>query len=252
MKQVRRLALDGAVNFRDLGGYAVGTDHVTRWQRLYRSDSLASLTHGDLATLARLDLFGISDFRLPDERNANPDRLPQGHAMRLLAPGFIPKGTEDMLREVAAGRAGPEDIRREVLLHYRLFATDHLADYRSTFAMLLEAQGRPVLLHCTSGKDRTGFGIALILLALGCERSVVLDDYEMTNDYRRDLRFMFGDTAGAEALAMLTMARREYLEVALDTLDREIGPAEAWLRQVGVDAADLKALRDFLTEPVSR
>lgn len=252
MEQTRRLALEGAVNFRDLGGYAAGADRVTRWQRLYRSDSLAALTQPDIDQLAALDLFGISDFRLPGERGANPDRLPEKHAMRLLMPGFIPRGTEDMLRDVATGRAGPEDIRREVLQHYRLFVTEHLADYRSTFEMLMEAEGRPVLLHCTSGKDRTGFGIALILLALGCDSEVVLDDYEMTNDYRRDLRFMFGDAVSAEALAMLTMARREYLEVALDALETEFGAPLAWLPQVGLDATDLRHLREFLTEPVSR
>lgn len=252
MEQTRRLALEGAVNFRDLGGYAAGAGRATRWQRLYRSDSLAALTETDIDRVAALDLFGISDFRLPREREANPDRLPEKHAMRLLMPGFIPRGTQDMLRDVAAGRAGAEDIRREVLGHYRLFATEHLADYRSTFAMLMEAEGRPVLIHCTSGKDRTGFGIALVLLALGCGREVVLDDYEMTNDYRRDLRFMFGDRVSAEAMDMLTMARREYLEVSLDALETEFGPPAAWLDQVGIDAADLKHLREFLTEPVSR
>lgn len=252
MTNPRRLALDGAVNFRDLGGYAAGPDQRTRWQRVYRSDQLAALTDSDLAVLKRLDLFGISDFRLPGEREANPDRLPEAHGMRLLTPGFIPAGTEDMLRDIAAGRAGAEDIRREVLRHYSLFATEHLPDYRSTFRLLLEAEGRPVLLHCTSGKDRTGFGVALILLALGCDTSDVLDDYEMTNDYRRDISFMFRNGVNSEALAMLTMARREYIEAALEALARQFGSPAAWLREVGLDEADLKQLRQLLTEPVKR
>jgi protein-tyrosine phosphatase len=251
MTYPRRLALEGAVNFRDLGGYAAGPDRITRWRRLYRSDSLAALTDGDLDLLAGLELFGISDFRLQGEREANPDRLPGHHAMRLLTPGFIPAGTEDMLRDVAAGRAGAGDIRREVLRHYELFAREHLPDYRSTFRMLVEAEGRPVLLHCTSGKDRTGFGIALILLALGCDAADILDDYEMTNDYRRDIRFMFRDGVDTEALAMLTMARREYLETALAALAKEHGPPAAWLPLVGLDAADRKQIREWLTEPVS-
>lgn len=252
MTHPRRLALEGAVNFRDLGGYASGLDRRTRWRRLYRSDSLAALTDVDLDVIGGLDLFGISDFRLRGEREANPDRLPSQHAMRLLTPGFIPRGTEDMLRDVATGRAGAEDIRREVLRHYALFAREHLPDYSSTFRMLVEAEGRPVLLHCTSGKDRTGFGIALILLALGCEASDILDDYEMTNDYRRDIRFMFRDGVDDAALAMLTMARREYLETALAALTTHHGPPSAWLPLVGLDGADQKQLREWLTEPVSR
>lgn len=251
MTHTRRLVLEGAVNFRDLGGYRAGPDRATRWRRLYRSDSLAALTDGDLDVLAGLGLFGISDFRLTGEREANPDRLPAGHAIRLLTPGFIPSGTEDMLRDVAAGRAGAEDIRREVLRHYALFAREHLPDYRSTFRLLVEAEGRPVLLHCTSGKDRTGFGIALILLALGCDVSDLLDDYELTNAYRRDIRFMFRGGISDEALAMLTMARREYLEAALDALAAYHGPPSAWLPLVGLDGADQKQIREWLTEPVS-
>ena len=251
MTHPRRLAFEGAVNFRDLGGYLADISRRTRWRRLYRSDSLAALTEGDLDQLMALDLYGISDFRLKGEREANPDRLPGNHAIRLLTPGFIPVGTENMLRDVATGRAGAEDIRREVLRHYELFAREHLPDYRSTFRMLVEAEGRPVLLHCTSGKDRTGFGIALILLALGCDPADILDDYEMTNAYRRDIRFMFRDGVDGEALEMLTMARREYLETALAALEKHHGPPTAWLPLVGLDGADQKQLREWLTEEVS-
>jgi protein-tyrosine phosphatase len=247
----RIVSLEGAVNFRDIGGYDTGRDRRTRWRRVYRSDSLAGLTDTDLAAIAGLGLFGLSDFRLPGERLANPDRLPPGHGMRLLTPGFIPAGTEDMLKDIGAGRIGPEDIRREVLRHYRLFATDHLEDYRSTFRMILEAGGRPVLLHCTSGKDRTGFGIALIMLAAGCRMEDILDDYVLTNDYRRDIGFMFRDGINPAALDMLTMARREYLEHALATLSAHHGAAENWLPLVGLDKADRARLAELLTEPVS-
>lgn len=246
----RVLGFEGAVNFRDIGGYSAGQGRQTRWRRVYRSDSLARLTERDLAALAELGLFGLSDFRLPGERLSNPDRLPAGHAMRVLTPGFIPAGTEAMLAEIAAGRIGPEDIRQEVLRHYRLFATDHLEDYRSTFRMILDADGRPVLLHCTSGKDRTGFGIALVMLAAGCEMEDILDDYVLTNDYRRDIGFMFRDGIDPAALDMLTMARREYLEQALASLSACHGAAENWLALIGLDRADRARLRELLTEPV--
>jgi protein-tyrosine phosphatase len=39
--------------------------------------------------------------------------------------------------------------------------------------------------HCTAGKDRTGFAAALILLALGVPRPVVMQDYLLTNELLR-------------------------------------------------------------------
>jgi protein-tyrosine phosphatase len=169
--------------------------------------------------------------------------------MRLLTPGFIPRGTEDMLRALSAGRIGAAEITAEVLGHYRLFVTDHLEIYAEPLRMILEAEGRGVLFHCTSGKDRTGFGIALVLLAAGCPEEVVIADYELTNQWRRDVRFMFRDGVDPVALEVLTSAPGVYIAQALDQLRIEHG--DAWLGTLGFDAAEQRQLRHLLTEPVS-
>src|ERR1700684_1679224 len=45
----------------------------------------------------------------------------------------------------------------------------------------------PLVIHCTAGKDRTGFACALILHALGVSEDVISEDYLLTNRYyRRD------------------------------------------------------------------
>jgi protein-tyrosine phosphatase len=43
----------------------------------------------------------------------------------------------------------------------------------------------PILFHCSAGKDRTGVAAMLILLMLGVDEKTALDDYELTNEYRR-------------------------------------------------------------------
>jgi protein-tyrosine phosphatase len=248
---VRRLDFDGVINFRDIGGYPAGAGRRTRWGRVYRSDSLAELTVKDVERLAALGLYGISDFRLESERRHKPDRLPDDHAMTLLTPGFIPVGTEDMIRSIGANGIEPEAIIAEVTNHYRLFVTDHLDNYVSSLRMILEADGKPVLLHCTSGKDRTGFGVALILLAAGCAEDIVIADYTMTNDFRRDIGFMFRNVVNPAAIDILTMARPEYIETALATLRDVHGDSDGWLQAMGFDAAERRRLRAVLTEPVS-
>ena len=244
----RRLPFEGAVNFRDLGGYPVAGGGETTWRRVYRSDSLAELTEADMTRLESLGLYGVVDLRLPEEREKKPDRLPDTRDLRILEEGFLPRGTQDMLRAVADGELPPDEIRAEVLRHYRLFPQEHLPDYAATFRLLIEADGRPVVIHCTSGKDRTGFGAALLLLAAGVEESAIAEDYALTNTYRRDIRFMFGPDVRPESLEMLTSAHPEYIRTALDELARLHPDTESWLEAMGLDAAERRAALGLLQE----
>ncbi|WP_158969389.1 tyrosine-protein phosphatase [Chachezhania sediminis] len=247
MSQPRRLPFEGAINFRDLGGYPAGPGRQTRWSRIYRSDSLAELTDPDLERLSALGLYGICDYRLPGEAAKNPDRLPDGHGMRVTNPGFLPRGTERMLDGIAAGTMTAGAIQTEVIGHYRLFAQEHIADYIPFFRMLLEADGRPVLIHCTSGKDRTGWGSALALLAAGCADGTVIRDYVLTDTYRRDVGFMFPDGVDAGAMDMLTSARPIYIETALSELRRLHGTGDGWMDLLGLDGSERAQLRNLLS-----
>ncbi|MCC5999311.1 MAG: tyrosine-protein phosphatase [Pararhodobacter sp.] len=245
---LRRIPLNGAVNFRDLGGYPVAGGRQTRWQRLYRSDSLAELDADDLARLQALGLRSLCDFRLPEEAAKKPNRLPDGHAIQLHAIGFIPEGTLDMLASVGDGRLPAAEIEAEVLRHYGKFIHDHQTEYRRFFELLLDDANLPLLVHCTSGKDRTGIAAALALLALGVPRAEVVRDYTLTNDYRRDIAHLFTGAVDRGALQVLTTANPRYIERALDELDSAYGGIAGWFDTVGLGRAALDDLRARLTE----
>jgi protein tyrosine/serine phosphatase len=51
-------------------------------------------------------------------------------------------------------------------------------------------------MHCTSGKDRTGFAATAVLLAVGVPREVIVGDYALTNDFRRGVNIWRGVRAG--------------------------------------------------------
>jgi protein-tyrosine phosphatase len=40
---------------------------------------------------------------------------------------------------------------------------------------------RPLVIHCTAGKDRTGLAVALLLLTLGVPEETVVADYTLSN-----------------------------------------------------------------------
>jgi protein-tyrosine phosphatase len=247
MSNLRRLPFEGVINFRDLGGYAAGARH-TRWQTVYRADSLANLTPADLERLNALDLHGICDYRLGDEAARSPDRLPEQHSMVLLNPGYLPKGTEDMLGRMTRRELSGDDLTREVTGHYQHFGALHVPEYKPLFEMILEADGRGVLVHCTSGKDRTGWGAALVMLAAGCADMDIIADYTLTNAYRRDLQFMFPGGADPAMLHVLTSAQAVYIETALAAMREVYGTGAGWMEALGLEAPERKALQDLLTE----
>jgi hypothetical protein len=63
----RFLALAGAYNFRDLGGYPTADGLVTRWRRLFRSDALHHMSEGDIVLLREVGLAEVIDLRTSSE-----------------------------------------------------------------------------------------------------------------------------------------------------------------------------------------
>jgi protein-tyrosine phosphatase len=75
------------------------------------------------------------------------------------------------------------EIMRE---SYRNYVRLNTHSFRALFAHLLDDHA-PLVIHCTAGKDRTGFACALVLHALGVPDEFIADDYLLTNRfYRRD------------------------------------------------------------------
>src|ERR1700679_3913674 len=63
----RLISLEGAVNFRDLGGYTTPDGQRTRWRVLFRADGLGELTEADLEIMRQLGIATVVDLRSGDE-----------------------------------------------------------------------------------------------------------------------------------------------------------------------------------------
>ena len=86
------------------------------------------------------------------------------------------------LRAIAAsGTPLSADHAVEVMRDsYRSYVQQNTPRFRALFAHLLEDRA-PLVIHCTAGKDRTGFACALILHTLGVPDEVISEDYLLTN-----------------------------------------------------------------------
>jgi protein-tyrosine phosphatase len=246
--QQRRLPLRGAVNCRDLGGYVTDDDRQVRWGILYRSDSLAELSDDDLEMLAATGLRTVCDLRGESERLHKPNRrLPS--AVVLHEIGFMPHRGDELLARTREGRITVTDIELEVREVYRRFVIDQTASY-ARLLTLIEEPALPLLFHCTSGRDRTGFAAAIVLLALGVPRETVASDYALSNRYRRDLSFQIGSGVDLAVLGALTQAHPDYLATAFRTIDEHWGSDRAYLRDaLGLTPQRRSELQDLLLEP---
>lgn len=244
----RRLPLSGAVNFRDLGGYETADGRRLRWGRVFRSDSLAELGDQDLALLQSLGLRTVCDLRGEPERVHKPNRS-LGPAVTTHAIGFMPHGGEELLASARDGSIGPAEIESRVQDIYRRFVVEQSAIFARLLRLIADADSLPLVFHCTSGRDRTGFATAMLLTALGVPRATIETDYQLSNDYRRDLTFQVGGIVAPEVMAALTQAHPSYLAAALTTIDQHHGSTERYLREaLGLDDTTSARLQALLLE----
>lgn len=227
---INRIQLDGAVNCRDIGGYLTVDGRQVRKGIIYRSDQLADISDSDLESIQRMGLKTIVDFRSSIEQRDKPNR-------QLLAPeptiydlGFMPHRGDELIERTRNGTVTVQEIRAQVTEIYRDFVHDKTDIYTRLLALIV-ANHYPLLFHCTSGRDRTGFATALILSALGVPCSTIFSDYVLSDQFRRDLSFQMGNNVDPEVMYELTRSNPIYLQAAFDAIDDTWGGTDNYLRE---------------------
>lgn len=242
----RVLPLEGASNLRDLGGWRTADGRRVRHGRVFRSAALHGLTESDLVRLSETGLRTVCDLRGTREAARAPSRLPPGaEAHPLPIEPFVGASLKDMLERGAATGEGATDLLRQAYLAY---VSDHLPAYRRLFALLLEEARRPLLFHCSAGKDRTGIGAALILTVLGVDRATVVADYVATDRFWRRDHPLPPQVPKAAAEAILA-THPALLEEALDSALAAFGGVEGLAREgLGLDRAAMAELHGALLD----
>ncbi|MGI5164103.1 tyrosine-protein phosphatase [Spirillospora sp. CA-253888] len=254
----------GTANFRDLGGHRTRSGARVRSGKVYRADALNKFTDADKAALARLGVRRVVDFRTPVEVGADgPDRLPAG-----LSATARPVDDTGMFVAVNSAIGSKDPVRQEQVLGgdraaellrgvYRGFVTDPRS--RAAFgATLREMAGRrttPLVFHCTSGKDRTGWTAYLLLRVLGVDHRTAERDFLLSNAYRaeadakvREQLKAAGYMRDPRLLVPVQEVRTDYLGAALEQVRRHYGSLDRYIRVgLGVDGRTAAELRHRLT-----
>jgi protein-tyrosine phosphatase len=237
---VRHLRLDGASNFRDLGGYTTRDGRSTRWRRLFRSNHLGNVTNADVRLLRELGLRSAFDFRGVEERSAAACSVPEivVHSLPI-----EPTVVASLQARAAKGRPLSSSDAVEVMREsYRNYVRHNTASLRALFGHLLEDRA-PLVIHCTAGKDRTGFACALILHALGVPDEVIAADYLLTNRfYRRDPGA--STDFPVEVTQVLGSVEPTFLAAAFETVAEQYGDLETYFAEgLAMGDAERESLR---------
>jgi protein-tyrosine phosphatase len=242
----RPIMLEGASNARDLGGWPAADGRRVRFGEVFRSASLGGLTEPDATTLGGIGLHSVVDLRSERERQRTPSRLDALPGVRV---HFLPidPSLGRSLHDIAALQdATGQDIMVLMRHAYVAYVLDWAHCYAILFDLLGQPANRPLLFHCTAGKDRTGVGAALVLAALGVPYEAIRADYLATN-----LLWQGGGEI-AKLLPpvvadVLLRVHDELLDTAFATIRTMCGSVDAYLEErLGLNAARRGRLRDAL------
>lgn len=245
MNPVSPALLQGASNFRDVGGYRNADGRRVRRGQVFRSDHLAGLTDADVARLQALGVRHSLDFRGEAECNATPYAIAGVERVALtIEPTVIARMQALTAQGVVPSTEETVDLMRET---YRDFVNRN-ADTYGRFLKHLLAQPTPQVFHCTAGKDRTGFAAALLLSALGVDRATIEHDYLLTNQlYRRDARLE--GRGHPHVMKVLWQVQPEFLQAAFEAVDAQHGGMTDYLHgAIGLSPQELAELQRMLLE----
>lgn len=275
----RQIPMTAAANFRDYGGYLTTEGRQVVWGKLFRTGHMGEMSERDKAAMTELGIAAICDFRRLEEAEKQPSQLPRG--MEPTSIAISPGSSIDLFSATMTEGIDEPTIDQFMQEINADLAINHTHSYRQMFDEILSSPDGASIIHCSAGKDRTGFGGLLVLGALAVPRRTIIDDYLLTNRFvnidreiaRWTKNYSDADwsnldadsdaqTPGNEgnsssggfnrdALAIILGVKASYLQAAYDVIDQQYGGLEAYLAgEIGLTAIERQQLKDQLLYPV--
>lgn len=226
----RLIALDGCLNFRDLGGYPTQDGRHVRWRQLFRSDALHLLSAADVAALRDTLCIGdVVDLRSSaevdtDGRGPLGDQPIRFHHLPLFDGDTGTRNQQPAVHTLAD---------RYFLLAE--FAKGPIARVITTLA----STDAPAVYHCAAGKDRTGVISAVLLGLLEVRDEIIVADYAATQDNIDAIIDRLMATEGYQAMLSALPpdtlhAQPETMVTFLERVRTEYGSMHGYARSAGI------------------
>lgn len=238
----------GIVNLRELGGLEAKEGFKVKKGCFYRSAPITFKDDFQREAFYQLNLHAILDLRSPYEREKNPDELIPHCAYYPISAMDIEnnyQGNFDMSE--LSQQESVEDLMHHIKEMYAQLPF-HNEAYQKMFE-LMKTKQVPFLFHCTAGKDRTGVAAYLILKALGVKDEIILENYLLSNEYRKEENEKLYAYLKSDAIRPLMEVKKEYLEAAMQAIQNKYNSFEEFLKQeYQIDEKDLAFFKENYLE----
>ena len=234
-------------NFRDLGGPQTAAGRHVRGGLIYRSAAVLEPTDAGGALIAETGIVLVCDLRGKDERSHAPNSWWQARGVEILELDILAdlRGTDSFWSILRADPsvAGAHAVMTAIYRGMPEAAAPHLA----TIFARIAVGDIPLLIHCTAGKDRTGFLSAIILHVLGVPYDAIVEDYldsakrgsaAVSAATRRLVIDHAGPAVSEAAMAAIIGVERDYLDAAFTAIAQTYGSIDDYVAvKVGISAA---------------
>lgn len=264
--QTQSLGFETIINIRELGGYRMPDGRTVKHGLLLRGGALSNTSHKELMLLHdQYHLACVFDFRTSYEVERNPDR-PVSEAKYIWLPAFdensmtmgkmaLPPSAYKDLGGWLVEHAHKPEVQEVARNMYPIMVTTEFTQvqYAGFFQNILNSEEGAIYWHCSQGKDRTGLGSALILAALGADRNLIMQDFEISNEYyKNDVDAIFQRVkTDEEREAILTFVgvNPHYFANALDIVEHQYGSLIDFLKgPICLSDDDIEQLRNRFLE----
>ena len=247
----RHIALKGARNFRDLGGYSTRDGRRVRWRTVFRSGVLSNISEADTQLLLDLSISTVIDLRTDRELEEHGPSPLHAHGVEHRHISFIQAREQDRPRDAPSPL-----VERGTLDYLRGLERGGLAIVSVLAALAGSEPEEALVFHCSAGKDRTGIIAAILLRALGVPDETIVSDYTLTRQYHTSWRDWTEEGLKQRSRELGYTLTPEMLDAAPETMhallagiDRNYGSTEGLLETLGLRASVLSELRERLLEP---
>lgn len=253
----RVVALDGGINFRDIGGYVNNQGRTVKWRKIMRCGHLANLSDNDLDSLEQIGINKIHDFRRSEEQEQSPSCAVRAEFIDdyQISIGDISRFWEFLF----GGELTAESSHTLVVNSYRNCIDAVIPAFSRFMRHIVDNADNASVFHCSAGKDRTGMAAALILSALDVPRQTIVEDYMLTIEHydserlidlvEGHLRDAKVETWDREWLVPYCSVHQDNILAFLEAIDASYGDVKNYLiTALGLSQADLDKMQSCYLE----
>lgn len=266
-----RIVLEGTINTRDLGGFKGADGKHIAFKRLIRTDGLYHLKPNDIDFLVKnyrpvwdidlrseaevesrrdLAIPGCQFICLPFNSPDSKIGLEDGHSKYKISDHRL-----DHLIDYIHSMSKKDDVDEAMSRANREYVNSPIAiqSLKKFLEILKDTKDGCILFHCADGKDRTGYGAAIVLSLLGVSRKDIYEDYLKTNEYTKQKaedrrlfleKHVIGQKNLIDGLVSIAGVKKCWLDAALDEIDKNYGSVESFANKaLGFTSKDIEELR---------